>query len=145
MRTVRTGHRGVFDDGNRRFVGAENDIAVRADLCEFRLVGFRVGLCRGGKAQGRYGAKEGGGRKSRESSATAKYHSRLLCRFAIRCWNVAPRRLSAKTHSCRGLHGGLMAKRSSAALDAREKTAERQSQFFLGDLGNGCGPLPRRR
>jgi hypothetical protein len=38
-----------------------------------------------------------------------------------------------------------MAERPSAALDAREKTPERLSQFFVGDLGHGRGQLERSR
>jgi len=66
---MRAGHRGIFDDGHRRFVGSEHDVAVGAGLGQIRrirLAGIGFGELR------RRNGSDGAGKRPRISvGATA--------------------------------------------------------------------------
>jgi hypothetical protein len=76
---MRAGHRGIFDDRHRRFLGPEHDIAVRAGLGEFRrirLAGVGFGELR--RRNGSEGAGEDKACAGRKHLATGERQGKLL-------------------------------------------------------------------
>ena len=157
MRAVRAGHRGIFDDGHRRLVGTEHDIAVGTGFRQIRRVGTGSSSARARRGEtGQNGASNAGERKyrgGREELATGERQGNLLV-LTGKCLqrNVAPARRSAKGLARRcwpTFASGLTSARDcQLAFDRRAEPRQRLPAGHRRRCRAGlrqCAPPRRRR